>query len=126
MARLPATLIHELSHLLVALLLSASPRGFSLWPKRNSDTWQLGSVTCSNLRWWNCFPVAMSPVLVNLPLAWWLHGQSATWHKVAAFVCLAGAIPSWQDLKVSLTSLIGAGIWLAIVIGVVLRQLGYH
>lgn len=44
MARLPATLAYELSHLFAALFLSASPSGFSLWPRRNGDTWQLGSV----------------------------------------------------------------------------------
>lgn len=118
MARLPATLVHELSHLIIALLLSAGPTGFSLWPKRNGDTWQLGSVTCSNATWYNSFPVAMSPVLLNLPLAWWLHSQTGIWFKLAAFVCLSGAVPSWQDLKVALSSLVGAGIWLAAIIGV--------
>ncbi|QOX81034.1 M50 family metallopeptidase (plasmid) [Trichlorobacter lovleyi] len=119
MARLPATLVHELSHLITALLLSGRPTGFSLWPKRNGDAWQLGSVSCSNATWYNTFPVAMSPILLNLPLAWWLHGQSGIWFKVAAFAFLAGSIPSWQDLKVALSSLVGAAAWLAVIIGAV-------
>lgn len=61
--------------------------------------------------------MAMSPILFNLPLAWWLHLQAGIWFKLAAFVFLAGSIPSWQDLKVSLSSLVGAGLWLAVIIG---------
>lgn len=119
LTRLPSTILHELSHLVMALLLSATPKGFSLWPKKQGDSWVLGSVSCSGILWWNAFPVSMAPAFINLPIAWWLHGQPGISFKVAAFVFLVGSIPSLQDLKVSLSNMVGAALWLALIVGAI-------
>jgi hypothetical protein len=51
-------------HGLVGLLLFAKPRSFSIVPKRQGDTWVLGSVGFANLNIWNAAPVAFAPVLM--------------------------------------------------------------
>ena len=68
------TLCHELAHFSVGLLLGAEPIGLSIVPRRQGRTWQLGSVTFANLRWWNAAPAALAPflvLLVPLAAAWW-------------------------------------------------------
>ena len=68
------TLCHELAHFSVGLLLGAEPTGFSIIPRRLGRTWELGSVTFANLRWYNAAPAALAPVLVllvPLAVAWW-------------------------------------------------------
>jgi hypothetical protein len=68
------TLCHELAHFSVGLLLGAEPTGFSIVPRRQGRTWELGSVTFANLRWWNAAPAALAPflvLLVPLAVAWW-------------------------------------------------------
>jgi hypothetical protein len=68
------TLCHELAHFSVGLLLGAEPTGFSIIPRRLGRTWELGSVTFANLRWYNAAPAALAPflvLLVPLGVAWW-------------------------------------------------------
>jgi hypothetical protein len=68
------TLCHELAHFSVGLLLGAEPIGFSIVPRRTGRTWELGSVTFANLRWYNAAPAALAPLgvlLVPLAVAWW-------------------------------------------------------
>ena len=61
---LPGTFMHELLHGLVGLVLFAKPRSFSIFPKRQGDTWVLGSVGFANLTIWNAAPVAFAPFLM--------------------------------------------------------------
>ena len=68
------TLCHELAHFSVGLLLGAEPVGFTIIPRRNGRTWELGSVSFANLRWYNAAPAALAPffvLLVPLAVAWW-------------------------------------------------------
>jgi hypothetical protein len=75
------TLCHELAHFSIGLLLGAEPTGMSIIPRRSGRTWQLGSVTFANLRWYNAAPAALAPFLVlllPLAVAWWR--TRAPWH----------------------------------------------
>jgi hypothetical protein len=68
------TLCHELAHFSVGLLTAADPTGLTIIPRRIGRTWELGSVTFANLRWYNAAPAALAPllvVLVPLAVAWW-------------------------------------------------------
>jgi hypothetical protein len=83
------TLCHELAHFSVGLLLGAEPTGFSIVPRRQGRTWELGSVTFANLRWWNAAPAALAPflvLLVPLAAAWWR--TRGDWHFSAADLLL--------------------------------------
>src|SRR5579864_6987860 len=42
---LPGTIAHELTHLIVGLVLRARPHGFSVWPRAQGNGWRLGSVS---------------------------------------------------------------------------------
>jgi hypothetical protein len=68
------TVCHELAHFAVGLLTGAEPINFSIIPRRAGRSWELGSVTFANLRWYNAAPAALAPflvLLVPLAVAWW-------------------------------------------------------
>jgi hypothetical protein len=68
------TLCHELAHFSVGLLAGAEPTSLTVIPRRTGRSWELGSVTFANLRWYNAAPAALAPLLVIvLPfaVAWW-------------------------------------------------------
>lgn len=113
---LGATATHELSHFIVGLLLNAKPIGFSLIPRRTSETeWTLGSVNFQNIRWFNGLPIGMAPLLllvpfyVRLPKDFTLSdfryttGADLFFWLVLAYI-LPAAIPSKTDLKVGFGS----------------------
>jgi hypothetical protein len=129
---LPATLAHELTHLIFGWLSNGKPAGLSLRPRRKGRSLVLGSVTCHNVRWYNGLFIGLAP-LALLPFAalmfrW--RSQSVTtfdlsevgWVYAVACFTLA-ALPSWQDLKVAL-----APSWLLLLLAalaVVLWTSGY-
>jgi hypothetical protein len=47
---LPGTIAHELTHLIVGLLLHAQPHGFSVWPRPRGNAWTLGSSSSARVR----------------------------------------------------------------------------
>lgn len=83
------TILHELAHLFVAILLNGKPRGFHVFPKKvyvneNNEVsvgnksyknlksyWILGSVDCINLRWYNTIFISIAPLLL-IPLAFFM------------------------------------------------------
>lgn len=120
-AAFPGTLLHELAHFIVGLLLFGRPSGFSVIPRRTTHGYALGSVRFANVRWYNgCF-IGLAPLLL-LPLALWLlawrmHGlqalqvQEIAWAYLLATLIYA-ALPSWPDIKIAATSawlLLGVG-----------------
>ena len=123
------TLCHELAHFGVGLLLGAEPVNFSIIPRRSGRTWELGSVTFANLRWYNAAPAALAPLLVlavPIAVAWWR--TRGPWHfgpvDLALTLLLAPQFlsfwPSPIDWKLALRSwpyllivpALGAALWL--------------
>jgi hypothetical protein len=127
---LPATLLHELAHGVVGLVLMAQPTQFNLWPKRVSQSaWRLGYVGFNRLRWWNAGAVGLAPLLwvlalIALRFEWQYTpktiglGQSALIGAALVWTWLAVA-PSKSDwtlaLKNPFSSLVFVGLWLAAV-----------
>lgn len=124
---LPGTVTHELLHGLVGFLLFAKPRSFSIFPKRQGNTWTLGSVGFINLNIWNSAPVAFAPVLM-LGIGWLLyeHWMLPTFHAANYLIWVASGyvtacalfscIPSATDIKVGAVSglmygSVGFGLW---------------
>lgn len=113
LAAFPGTLLHELLHFSVGLLLFGRPSGFSVVPRRVTHGYALGSVRFANVRWYNgCF-IGLAPLLM-LPLALWLltwrmHGlqalqvQEIAWAYLLATLVYA-SLPSWPDIKVAAAS----------------------
>ncbi len=112
--RLPATLIHELLHMLVGFFTFGGPVNFSIFPRRiGPGRWMLGSVGFRNLTWYNSALIALAPFL-SLPLAVWLvlwrvqngHGITLAdlgyWFLVGEM--LIAAWPSPTDYQLALKS----------------------
>lgn len=117
-AAFPATLVHELAHLLIGLLTNGQPSGLRLWPRKSERGYVLGSVTCRNIRWYNGLLIGLAPLLL-LPLAitlllWRLQPpllplmDEALWIYAIASLVYA-SLPSWQDLRIA-----AASSWLAL------------
>ena len=113
----PSTLVHEISHFLVGLLLAAHPTRLSALPRRDAQThrWILGEVGFANLRWWNKLPVAIAPLLLMLPLGLWLISTTLGMPYLsgptlllewAALQCLVGCWPSATDWAHALSALL--------------------
>jgi hypothetical protein len=114
---LPGTIAHELTHLVVGLILQAKPRAFSVWPRRSGNGWTLGSVAFGNISLLNGAFVTLAPLLL-LPVAWlclvhvlvplWVEDRWGWWLAggyLAATALFAG-LPSFQDLRVGARSLL--------------------
>jgi len=128
LSNLPMTIMHELSHFMMALLLGGRPTGFSLWPRREGNRWRLGSVT-ARLTLISAVPTALAP------LVWLLIGlvilneketlSHGSLHLLAAvylavYLCVSASIPSWQDIKVALTHPLSLFIWIFMITAVVI------
>ena len=126
---LPGTFAHELSHLVVGLLLRAEPHGLSVWPRPYGHTWVLGAVSFRHIGLLNGAWVALAPLLL-LPVAWlslihvllplWVVGQWGWWLLAGYLTATAlfAALPSIQDIRLGGRSLLlylalGALLWLA-------------
>lgn len=113
---LPGTLLHELAHYFVALLLRARPEFPSLVPTRMQGGWRMGSVAfrAGPVR---AAPIALAPLLL-LPLAWWWSiavMPRFVWPWLAAAAWIAGALlsaclPSSADLKLARPALFALGV----------------
>lgn len=109
----PITLAHELTHLVLGFLTGGQPSGLRIFPRRSARGYILGSVTCNNVRWYNGLFIGFAPLLL-LPLAfavlvWRVRLQpqptltEAAWALAIAGLAFA-SLPSWQDIRVALTS----------------------
>jgi len=113
---LPGTLAHELCHLGVGWATNGRPVGFSILPKRRRDAYELGSVSFSNLRWYNAFFIGSAPLLLLAGvwgLAWWRfqQGMALNWMNLAWLYLIANllesSLPSGPDLRIAARSPIG-------------------
>ena len=110
--RLPGTLLHELTHLVVAFLTGGRPAGFTIIPRRTvgvtadgsrRQVWVLGSVTIANPSLLAAFPSGVAPLLL-VPSAWLLYRTWFDWFPpdllhtllmyVAVVVCCGSSLPS--------------------------------
>ena len=114
---LPGTIAHELAHYVVGAVLLAKPRGLSIWPTAQGQTWRLGSVSFGNIGLLNGALVALAPLLL-LPIAWlclvhvllplWNDSQWGWWLLAGYLTATAlfAALPSFQDIKLGARSLL--------------------
>ncbi|WP_244111956.1 hypothetical protein [Burkholderia diffusa] len=107
----PATLAHELLHLVIGYLTFARPVRLTLWPRRTRDgLYVYGAVEFENLRWWNAAPACLAPLL-GFPIAaagaWWRTQSTSTvggWDLlvwIALAQLMAGSWPSGTDWRLA-------------------------
>jgi hypothetical protein len=112
-----STILHEICHLVCALVTFSKPTGFSLWPTRAGDGWILGSVTCNRVSWFSAAPVALAPAMICIPMAWFCFNQHSLLGYAGVFLFLTAAVPSWADMEVVFSSLAGMLFWSAVAFG---------
>ena len=113
---IPGTILHETAHFIVGLLLWAKPTTFSLFPKKNGDTYTMGSVGFRNIKFYNAFPAAMAP-LALLWAAFWLNNWYLANAKITIWnylvfilletVIIENAMPSSTDFRVAFSRPLG-------------------
>lgn len=113
---MPGTVLHEMSHFIVGLLLGAQPTRFNLFPKKNGDSYVMGSVSFRNIRFYNAFPAAMAPLLLLLLAyavnVYFMRLPAVNLWQYLLFILLEtiiieNAVPSPTDFRVAFSSLLG-------------------
>lgn len=59
----PGTVVHELLHLIMGILLKAGVVNFTVWPRKEGNAWVFGSVGFNQINSFNAIPVAFAPAL---------------------------------------------------------------
>lgn len=104
--------LHESMHWIVGFLSGARPTKGTLLPKKISGGWILGSVTFSNIRWFNGLITGLAPLLIAVgfipfvPFRWLNRGITiydlTVWAAMA--LLLSASLPSRQDIYIALSS----------------------
>jgi len=121
----PATLLHELAHLVLAKILRGGPQRFTITPKKQDDgTVVLGSVSCAKIIPLNAFPISLAP-LVMIPLAYALYSHWHIWFPnnmlysiglyFVMFLLLTASMPSSTDWKLAFRDPVVGICWTGVV-----------
>lgn len=108
---LPSTLLHEVSHWLVALLLGARPSFPSIIPKKDKEGWILGSVRFT-LNPLTAALIALAPLwllggfVAFMLLEGW-HESAEWWVGVLMGNMIVGSFPSRADWSIALKNPLG-------------------
>jgi hypothetical protein len=133
---LPATILHELLHFTVGLILFAKPKGFSLIPKKENGGYTLGQVTFSNLNFINTIPTALAPIIMfgilfYIDNYFFMFVDKNIFYLILLVyinnTAMYSAIPSSQDFKVAFSNILGLffyTILISLFIGYFLYQKG--
>ena len=119
----PGTVLHEGLHWSVGKVLFANPVSFNVLPKKD-DSNIIGSVSFSNMNWFNGVPVCMAPIL-GFPFAfmlysylpafelWSIQGILTVWIFSAM---LASSWPSYVDFEVASKYFVGWVFWIGLIV----------
>ena len=65
LVNIPGTILHEMMHYIVGLVLNAHPCNFTIFPRKSPDGYYvMGSVGFRNVTFYNAIPSAMAPLLL--------------------------------------------------------------
>ena len=65
LVNIPGTILHEMMHYIVGLVLNARPCNFTIFPRKSPDGYYvMGSVGFRNVTFYNAVPSAMAPLLL--------------------------------------------------------------
>lgn len=126
---MPGTILHEIMHFIVGLLLNAKPCNFTLFPRRNENGYVMGSVGFTNITFYNAIPASMAPLML-LPIGFYLNryflpNMAPTFTNYVLYVLLQtiiieNALPSSADFKVARMYFLGIIMYTAIGVGLFL------
>ena len=123
----PGTVVHELMHALIGLVLNADPIDFSVMPEKSvpGQPRVIGAVSFQNMTWFNTTPIALAPLFI-VPVVLW-EVQKLQFHNIwqsAAIVfflstVLSQSIPSPMDIKIMMSRPWGVAFWVAVIAAVI-------
>jgi len=135
---LPGTIVHELSHFVIGLILLGKPVNFTVIPKKSENGYIMGSVGFANITTINAFPIGLAP-LTLLPITFFgfeysikylekLHYVSAHIYipvllGVAIYSILMSCVPSSADYKIVFSKKIGLIIYIILILFLVDRYI---
>ena len=106
LVNIPGTILHEMMHYIVGLVLNARPCNFTIFPRKSPDGYYvMGSVGFRNVTFYNAVPSAMAPLLL-LVIGYYLPLMRPTMLNYVLYVLLQtiiieNAMPSGADFRVA-------------------------
>ena len=127
---IPGTLLHELMHFTVGLLLNARPCNFTILPQRSIEGYVMGSVGFRNMSFYNAVPSALAPLLL-LPVGFYINRYvlpeleptfaNCILYMLGQTIIIENAMPSHTDFKVA--GMYKSGVILYSIIGIALLSM---
>jgi len=108
---LPATIIHEFAHCIVAFVLFSHIRSFSIIPRFEGNSIIYGHVHYIPKLLVFCIPISLAPLIINPAVAWLIYLYPTNyilldmlrWYLI--LIILFGSVPSTTDIKYALRGL---------------------
>lgn len=126
---LPGTILHEMMHFFVGLILNARPCNFTILPRKSDKGYVMGSVGFTNITFYNAIPSSMAPLLL-LPIGFYLNryllpNMTPTFTNYVLYVLLQtiiieNALPSSADFRVAKQYFWGIVMYIAIGVSLLL------
>ena len=118
----PGTVVHEISHWIVALLLGGQPTSMSVIPVRTERGLRLGAVGVRRVRWFNALPIGLAPLLLApLAVLAFVHAariDAQSWaHWALLYVATSAAVsclPSLADWRLVASKPLGSFVYVAV------------
>lgn len=122
---MPGTILHEIAHFTIGLILNAKPTKFSLFPHKSEKGYVMGSVGFRNLNFYNSLPSAMAPLLL-LVAAYYIDKNFFKFFEINLInyllyvlllsIIIENAMPSSTDFRVGFKYITGNLIYLTLLI----------
>ena len=108
---IPGTILHEMMHYIVGLVLNARPCNFTIFPRKSPDGYYvMGSVGFRNVTFYNAVPSAMAPLLL-LVIGFYLNRYylplmrptmlNYVLYVLLQTIIIENAMPSGADFRVA-------------------------
>jgi len=111
LVNIPGTILHEMMHYIVGLVLNARPCNFTIFPRKSPDGYYvMGSVGFRNVTFYNAVPSAMAPLLL-LVIGFYLNRYylplmrptmlNYVLYVLLQTIIIENAMPSGADFRVA-------------------------
>ena len=111
LVNIPGTILHEMMHYIVGLVLNARPCNFTIFPRKSPDGYYvMGSVGFRNVTFYNAVPSAMAPLFL-LVIGFYLNRYylplmrptmlNYVLYVLLQTIIIENAMPSGADFRVA-------------------------
>ena len=133
LVNIPGTILHELMHFTVGLILNARPCNFTILPRRGDNgNYVMGSVGFRNITFYNAVPSGMAPLLL-LVIGFYINryylpvmpltATNYILYVLLQTIIIENAMPSSADFHVAGLYFKGVLMYGALIIALILYQL---